>query len=141
MRFVIQFLAIFVALIAMVHGHTINCAGRAIAADALEYRAAIMHLRFIEEHGGLSGPGGHLPPSEGLEPNTCENLYCSRDTNVRWCNDDPKYHKIMEYQHFREGAIAIYDACMTSYKGRDVSGGVISHPDNWSMIVQKDTGC
>ncbi|KAL4906987.1 hypothetical protein BDW74DRAFT_176583 [Aspergillus multicolor] len=142
MRFLLQVVSILMTLVAMVDGHTINCAGRTIAADALEFRAAITQLRFIEQNYILHGKHGEtILPSEGLEPGKCEHLYCSRGTNVRWCNDDPKRHIIMEYVHFREGAVAVYDTCLTQYKGRDVSGGVISHPDNWSLIVQNWNGC
>ncbi|KAL3433226.1 hypothetical protein BDV09DRAFT_196956 [Aspergillus tetrazonus] len=119
----------------------IHCAGRAIAAPADGFRHGLDQLRYIERNGGISGAGGSLEPSMGLEPNTCGEVYCFYSTSIRWCNEDKKHYKTMLYQHIREGAQDIYHKCLTKYKGKDVSGGIIDHNDNWSVIVQEDARC
>ncbi|KAL2842198.1 hypothetical protein BJY01DRAFT_249241 [Aspergillus pseudoustus] len=121
MRFL--FLTVLMTLLAAMASavHTVHCAGRAIAATQNGLIKAISFLRIIEES-GLTGPHGTLPAALRLEAHSCGEVYCNRKNKIqiRWCND------------------AIERDCLKTYKGEKVAGGVVDHPDMWSLIVQNE---
>ncbi|KAL2831792.1 hypothetical protein BDW59DRAFT_157747 [Aspergillus cavernicola] len=139
MRFLI--LTLLLAIFAtMASGHTVHCAGKAIAAPVDSFGRAINYLRWVESM-DLHGPGGSLPSALRLDPNSCGEVYCREKTNIRWCNEDTKKDRTMLIKDIRQGASTIFNDCKITYRGKSVAGGVIDHPDKWTVIVQGDDKC
>lgn len=47
----------------------------------------------------------------------------------------------MDLVHIVEGASVLYAECQEVYKGEWVAGGVLYHPDKWTVIVQQEDEC
>ncbi|KAL6237953.1 hypothetical protein BDW75DRAFT_228304 [Aspergillus navahoensis] len=145
MRAVINTLTLLMAMAifaAIVSGHHVRCAGKAIAAPTKDLKDAITYLRAMAD-GKLwhSGDIPAPPKVHTLGPNSCEQIACIQHAEVRWCNDDTTNHRSMEVEHVTEGASVLLNECKSTYKGNEVAGGLLTHPDNWSVIVQEPAKC
>jgi hypothetical protein len=47
----------------------------------------------------------------------------------------------MPLQNIMDSTIVISRECVSNHKGKKVAGGVVDHPDHWSVVVQKDDSC
>lgn len=47
----------------------------------------------------------------------------------------------MPLQNIVDSLNVIMHDCATTYKGEKVAGGVVDHPDKWSLVVQMDDQC
>ncbi|KAL3469939.1 hypothetical protein BJX99DRAFT_240382 [Aspergillus californicus] len=182
MRF--NHLAAVMALVATVaSAHTVNCAGKAIAAPMSGLDSALYYLKRLGEgqlwnpprrdvaiEDGIEAADGYLAANmeasesefnddngeaaiigefgnarehgfHELGPNSCEQVACKGDAQIRWCNDDPNKARIMANEHIREGATVLRNECKKRWKGKDVAGGQLTHPDNWSVVVQRVDQC
>ncbi|KAL3433225.1 hypothetical protein BDV09DRAFT_196955 [Aspergillus tetrazonus] len=136
-------LLVVVAVFAvLVSGHHVRCAGKAIAAPTKDLKDAITYLRAMAD-GKLwhSGDIPAPPKVHSLRPNSCEQIACIQNAEVRWCNDDTTKSRSMEVKHIAEGASVLLNECKDIYKGEEVAGGLLTHPDKWSVIVQEPAKC
>ncbi|KAL4985730.1 hypothetical protein BDW68DRAFT_189403 [Aspergillus falconensis] len=141
MRFAIDALTLLMAMAVfavMISGHHVRCAGRAIAAPTKDLKDAIAYLRAMAD-GKLwhSGDIPAPPKVHTLGPNSCEQIACIQQAEIRWCNDDTTKHRSMEVERIAEGASVLLNECKDTYKGKEVAGGLLTHPDNWSVVVQE----
>ncbi|KAL4747037.1 hypothetical protein BDW72DRAFT_197145 [Aspergillus terricola var. indicus] len=145
MRFVINTRNLFIAMAVfavMVSGHHVRCAGKAVAAPIKDLKDAITYLRAMAD-GKLwhSGDIPAPPKVHTLTPNSCEQIACIQNAEVRWCNDDTIKSRSMEVEHIAEGASVLLNECKDTYKGKEVAGGLLTHPDKWSVVVQQPARC
>jgi hypothetical protein len=47
----------------------------------------------------------------------------------------------MPLQNILDSLKTIMHDCVDTYDGKKVAGGVVNHPDNWSLVVQEDDLC
>ncbi|KAL3475227.1 hypothetical protein BJX99DRAFT_259692 [Aspergillus californicus] len=122
--------------------HDVRCAGKAIAAPFDPITDALYYLERVQK-GEMWTPAGHpVPPKiRNLGPNSCEQVVCMKGAQVRWCNDDTKNSRSMPVENIRQGAAVLYNECQQNYKGKRVAGGQLTHPDNWSVVVQGVDEC
>lgn len=102
--------------------HTVNCWGKALHADIKMFPEAIS---FIE----------HGPPTITVNPNGCKGLFCKNGMSVRFCTDSDK-PRTMGKKNIADSVRVLSNECRDEYKGKTVAGGVVDHPDHWSVIVQ-----
>ncbi|KAL4816201.1 hypothetical protein BDW67DRAFT_185026 [Aspergillus spinulosporus] len=135
-------LIVMVAFAVLVSGHHVRCAGKAIAAPTKDLKDAITYLRAMAD-GNLwhSGDIPAPPKVRTLSPNSCEQIACIQKAEVRWCNDDTIMSRSMEVEHIAEGASVLLNECKDTYKGKEVAGGLLTHPDKWSVVVQEPAKC
>ncbi|KAL4905555.1 hypothetical protein BDW74DRAFT_177924 [Aspergillus multicolor] len=143
MRFQLNPITILVSLLFLMFfasAHTVHCAGKALAANKHDLDDAIKYLHRMAE-GKLSRyTPGDMKVVE-LGSNSCEQLVCYKNVEVRWCNEDPYDPRTMKTIHIAEGATVLRDECGDTYKGHGVAGGYLTHPDKWAVIVQEPSKC
>ncbi|KAL2831793.1 hypothetical protein BDW59DRAFT_157748 [Aspergillus cavernicola] len=139
MRFLLTLLIALFAVMAS-GSHQVRCAGRAIAAPVNGLADCVTYLRWVAD-GVLWSPGPKPPKEHTLGPNSCEPVVCIHGAQVRWCNDDTKNPRTMKVVHMAEGANVLLHECQDTWKGERVAGGVLSHPDKWSLVVQSHEDC
>ncbi|KAL3460894.1 hypothetical protein BJX64DRAFT_174076 [Aspergillus heterothallicus] len=115
--------------------HTVNCWGKAMHPELREVKKAIDVF-----HNAIINGNHNFPPALWAGAHTCVEAYCVGDTSIRYCNDGDKA-RTMLLQHIMDGTIAISNDCVADYNGKKVAGGVVDHPDHWSVVVQKDDKC
>ncbi|KAL4737134.1 hypothetical protein BDV11DRAFT_172273 [Aspergillus similis] len=139
MRFVIDIPALLLAIAVsavMVCGHHVRCAGKAIAAPIKDLKDAITYLRAMAD-GKLwhSGDIPAPPKVHTLGPNSCEQIACIQNA------EDTTKSRSMEVEHIAESASVFLNVCKDTYKGKEVAGGLLTHPDKWSVVVQQRAMC
>lgn len=102
--------------------HTVNCWGKALHADIEMFPEA---TKFIEN--------GQDRVSVG--PNGCKNLYCRDGMSFRFCTDT-NMPRVMGKRNIIDSINVLATECRGEYKGKTVAGGVVDHPDHWSVVVQ-----
>ncbi|RDW68895.1 uncharacterized protein DSM5745_08655 [Aspergillus mulundensis] len=126
---------------ALVSAHTVHCAGKALAANTHDLADALTYLHWMAEGKLWLGDATHATKVHTLAPDSCEQIACIGGAEVRWCNEDPVSPRSMDVQHVVEGATVLLTECLDTYKGEQVAGGYLTHPDNWSVIVQEVEKC
>ncbi|KAL4906986.1 hypothetical protein BDW74DRAFT_176582 [Aspergillus multicolor] len=124
----------------MSSAHTVNCAGKAVAADYKDLKWLARYLEKVADGTAQQTPELTPPPKKRtLGPNSCERIACTSRSEVRWCNEDPHNSRTMEVRHMAEGVHVLLTECVESYQGHLVAGGYLTHPDMWSVIAQESS--
>ncbi|OJJ05587.1 hypothetical protein ASPVEDRAFT_86931 [Aspergillus versicolor CBS 583.65] len=111
-----------------VSGHSVNCWGKALHPDFHTLRQAL-------------GAVENGPDSAKADANSCTKVFCGRDMSIRYCNEGDKT-RTMPMQNIMDSVKVIAHDCKTEYDGETVAGGVVDHPDHWSVVVQtEDDDC
>ncbi|RDW86087.1 uncharacterized protein DSM5745_02729 [Aspergillus mulundensis] len=140
MRFTLAPVVVFMTMLmfaVMSSAHTVQCAGKAIAANYKDLKWLAQYLEKVSHGTAQQTPELPQPPKQRtLGPNSCERIACANHAEVRWCNEDPNNSRTMEVQHIAEGTYVLLNDCVTGYHGTLVAGGYLTHPDMWSVIAQ-----
>ncbi|KAJ0415324.1 hypothetical protein BJY00DRAFT_317965 [Aspergillus carlsbadensis] len=135
MRVIVVFL--LMALIATVASaqHTVNCWGKALHPELSRVEEAIRFFRST-----IDNVNPNFPAAVRALPHQCVETYCVHKTSIRYCNDSDQ-GRTMLLQNIMDSTIVISRDCVEDYEGKRVAGGVVDHPDHWSVVVQKDDSC
>ncbi|KAL2848773.1 hypothetical protein BJX68DRAFT_267623 [Aspergillus pseudodeflectus] len=128
---IITFLLALLATMAAAQ-HTVNCWGKAIHPELSRVQEAI---RFFEHT--IDNVNPRFPAAVHAGRHSCVETYCVHKTSIRYCNDG----RTMPLQNIMDSTIVISRECVTDHEGKKVAGGVVDHPDHWSVVVQKDDSC
>ncbi|BCS29781.1 uncharacterized protein APUU_80084S [Aspergillus puulaauensis] len=118
-----------------------NCWGKALNAplEGIEYTIKKMDEICTAEDQFY--PNGDNPKFLWLQANRCEEVTCYKGTQVRWCNEDTVWDRDIAMQNIVDGVHVLLRECMHLVDGELTSGGMLSHPDQWSIILQGEDEC
>lgn len=121
--------------------HTVNCWGKALNAPVEGIEYTIKKMDEIASAPDQFYPDGDDPKWLWLQTNRCEEVTCYKGTQVRWCNEDTVWDRYIMMQNIVDGVHVLYSECERMVDGELTSGGVLSHPDKWSIIMQGEDAC
>ncbi|OJJ56511.1 hypothetical protein ASPSYDRAFT_134400 [Aspergillus sydowii CBS 593.65] len=129
----------FVASLATVESaHTVNCWGKALHPEKNDLETIIrwtnLRIAIAKEAGTWI--------NKVIQPESCIEVACVKDLaiSVRACNS-AKHTLRPTLQNVVDTMNVILNECTEEYDGEMVSGGVVDHPDGYSLVVQEDDTC
>ncbi|KAL2860992.1 uncharacterized protein BJX67DRAFT_386150 [Aspergillus lucknowensis] len=114
---------------------TVNCWGKALHPTVEKVDGAIDDLRRVLNHGDP-----HFPPAVTAPRRSCASVYCYDTVSIRFCNERDQA-RTMDLRDIYHDVRTIAYGCIEDYNGKQVTGGVRNHPDQWSVVVQADDAC
>ncbi|OJJ58304.1 hypothetical protein ASPSYDRAFT_90479 [Aspergillus sydowii CBS 593.65] len=130
-------------LVGAASADTANCWGKALHPTTESLKYAIKKMDEIASAPSTFYPGGARedPKWLWLPVNHCEEVACYKGAQVRWCNDDTEKFRWMPIQYVVDGVRVLLRECRAVHDGEIVAGGMLTHPDKWSITVQAEDAC
>ncbi|BCS24966.1 uncharacterized protein APUU_41410A [Aspergillus puulaauensis] len=132
--------SLFVAFFAAMASaqHTVNCWGKALNPEQNDLETII---RWFNKRIAIAA-ADNTWINQVIEPDSCISIACVKDLaiSVRACNS-AKQTLRPSLQNLVNTMNVILAECTEEYDGKMVSGGVVDHPDGYSLIVQEDDTC